>query len=81
MGSEDLGLPQLALASQLRENSPSPLSTIAAEREEFEILQAGGKELGIEKIPELRVSLERGREGKECADWRGQKRIKKKDEE
>lgn len=43
--------------------------------------EPGGEELGIEKIPELRVSLERGREGKECADWRGQKRIKKKDEE
>lgn len=70
---------QLALALQLRVNSPFSLSTIAAEREKLETLGIRDEELGIEKIPELRLGLQRGRQGEEYVDLRGQKRIKKED--
>lgn len=64
-GRWDLGLPQLALALQLRVNSPFPLSIIAIKREKLETLWVRDEELGIEKIPELRFGLQRGRQGEE----------------
>lgn len=71
VGGGDLGLPQLSVSLQLRVSSPFPLSTIAEEREKLETLRVRDEELGIEKIPELRFGLERGRQGEEYVDLRG----------